>query len=58
MTEFIDRSVNLASSLVPGKALILYGPRRAGRGAADRAETDPYAFSNQPDGVEAEVQQL
>ena len=31
MTEFIDRSVKLDSSLVPGKALILYGPRRAGK---------------------------
>lgn len=31
MTEFIDRSVNIDSSLVPGKALIIYGPRRAGK---------------------------
>lgn len=31
MSEFIERFVNLSSSLVPGKALILYGPRRAGK---------------------------
>jgi len=31
MPEFIDRFTNIGSSLVPGKALILYGPRRAGK---------------------------
>ena len=31
MTEFINRAVSLASFLVPGKALIIYGPRRAGK---------------------------
>lgn len=31
MTEFINRAVNLASLIVPGKALIIYGPRRAGK---------------------------
>lgn len=31
MTEFINRAINLASLLVPGKALIIYGPRRAGK---------------------------
>lgn len=31
MTGFIERFVNLSSSLVPGKALIVYGPRRAGK---------------------------
>jgi predicted AAA+ superfamily ATPase len=31
MTEFIDRAIKLDSSLVPGKALIMYGPRRAGK---------------------------
>jgi predicted AAA+ superfamily ATPase len=31
MTGFIDRSVRLDSSLIPGKALIIYGPRRAGK---------------------------
>ncbi len=31
MAEFIERFVNLSSSLVPGKALIVYGPRRAGK---------------------------
>ena len=31
MTTFIERSIKLDSSLVPGKALILYGPRRAGK---------------------------
>ena len=31
MTGFIDRSVKLDSSLIPGKALIIYGPRRAGK---------------------------
>ena len=31
MLEFIDRFINIGSSLVPGKALILYGPRRSGK---------------------------
>jgi len=31
MTIFIDRAVKLESSVVPGKALIIYGPRRAGK---------------------------
>lgn len=31
MAGFIERFVNLSSSLVPGKALIVYGPRRAGK---------------------------
>ncbi len=31
MTEFIDRFLKIDSFLVPGKALILYGPRRAGK---------------------------
>lgn len=31
MTEFIDRFLRLDSFLAPGKALILYGPRRAGK---------------------------
>ena len=31
MPEFIDRLINIGSSLVPGKVLILYGPRRAGK---------------------------
>ncbi|OGQ87300.1 MAG: hypothetical protein A2512_04430 [Deltaproteobacteria bacterium RIFOXYD12_FULL_56_24] len=31
MTEFINRAVNLASLIMPGKALIIYGPRRAGK---------------------------
>lgn len=31
MTGFINRAVSLASFLVPGKALIIYGPRRAGK---------------------------
>jgi hypothetical protein len=31
MTEFINRVVSLASSLVPGKVLIFFGPRRAGK---------------------------
>ncbi len=31
MTEFINRAVNPASLIVPGKALIIYGPRRAGK---------------------------
>ncbi|MCK9294660.1 MAG: ATP-binding protein [Desulfobulbaceae bacterium] len=31
MTEFISRTVSPASFLVPGKALIIYGPRRAGK---------------------------
>jgi hypothetical protein len=31
MTGLIDRSLKIASFLVPGKALILYGPRRAGK---------------------------
>ena len=31
MTEFIDRFVELDSYLSPGKALIIYGPRRAGK---------------------------
>ncbi|MEK7288582.1 MAG: AAA family ATPase, partial [Planctomycetota bacterium] len=31
MTEFIERCVKLDLSLVPGKALIMYGPRRAGK---------------------------
>jgi len=31
MTELINRSLKIASFLVPGKALILYGPRRAGK---------------------------
>jgi predicted AAA+ superfamily ATPase len=29
MTEFINRAVSLASLLVPGKVLIIHGPRRA-----------------------------
>ncbi len=31
MAEFIDRLVELDSHLSPGKALIIYGPRRAGK---------------------------
>jgi len=31
MPEFIDRFINIGSSIVPGKALILYGPRRSGK---------------------------
>jgi predicted AAA+ superfamily ATPase len=31
MTELIDRFLKIGSLLVPGKALILYGPRRAGK---------------------------
>ena len=31
MAEFINRAVSLTSFLVPGKALIIYGPRRAGK---------------------------
>lgn len=31
MTRFIERSINLASAIVSGKALILYGPRRSGK---------------------------
>ena len=31
MAGFIDRYIKLDSSLVPGKALIIYGPRRAGK---------------------------
>jgi predicted AAA+ superfamily ATPase len=31
MTIFINRAVKLESSTVPGKALIIYGPRRAGK---------------------------
>ena len=31
MPELIDRFINIGSSLVPGKALIMYGPRRAGK---------------------------
>jgi predicted AAA+ superfamily ATPase len=31
MTELIDRFLKIDSFLVPGKALILYGPRRAGK---------------------------
>lgn len=31
MAEFINRSIKLESSLMPGKALIVYGPRRAGK---------------------------
>jgi predicted AAA+ superfamily ATPase len=31
MAEFIERCIKLDASLVPGKALILYGPRRAGK---------------------------
>ena len=31
MPELIDRFINIGSSLVPGKALILYGPRRSGK---------------------------
>jgi len=31
MPEFIDRFINMGSSLAPGKALILYGPRRVGK---------------------------
>jgi uncharacterized protein len=31
MTELIDRSLKITAFLVPGKALILYGPRRAGK---------------------------
>jgi uncharacterized protein len=31
MTVFIDRYVKLDSYLLPGKALIIYGPRRAGK---------------------------
>lgn len=31
MTGLIERSINLDSALVPGKVLIIYGPRRAGK---------------------------
>lgn len=31
MTKFIERAINLGAFLSPGKALILYGPRRAGK---------------------------
>lgn len=31
MPKFIDRAITLASFIVPGKALIIYGPRRAGK---------------------------
>jgi hypothetical protein len=31
MPEFINRAVSPAESLVPGKALIIYGPRQAGK---------------------------
>jgi uncharacterized protein len=31
MSILIDRAINLKSSIVPGKALIIYGPRRAGK---------------------------
>jgi hypothetical protein len=31
VAEFINRSVNIDTSLVPGKALIIYGPRRSGK---------------------------
>ncbi len=31
MTIFIDRAVKIESSIVPGKALIIFGPRRAGK---------------------------
>lgn len=31
MMEFIGRAISLASYLVPGKALIICGPRRAGK---------------------------
>ena len=31
MTEFINRTVSPAAFLLPGKALIIYGPRRAGK---------------------------
>jgi predicted AAA+ superfamily ATPase len=31
MPELIERFINIGSSLVPGKALILYGPRRSGK---------------------------
>ena len=31
MAELIDRSLKIAAFLVPGKAPILYGPRRAGK---------------------------
>jgi uncharacterized protein len=31
MTELIERTIKIDSSLAPGKALIIYGPRRAGK---------------------------
>ena len=31
MTELIERSIKLDSALVPGKVMIIYGPRRAGK---------------------------
>ncbi len=31
MIKFLDRAVSLAESLVPGKVLVIYGPRRVGK---------------------------
>ena len=60
MTEFINRALSLASFLVPGKALIISGPRRAGKttllkSSANRRVKPPLKWSESYPGATYEL---
>ncbi len=44
MLKFIERFVDISSSLVPGKVLIVYGPRRAGKTTLEERDGGLFGF--------------